>query len=51
MSLKDNYEKPKIELIRFTATDLITTSGGNDSESIGTGSGNKAEDGWTPIGW
>ena len=51
MSLKDNYEKPKIEFIAFTDSDIITTSSGNGSESMGTGSGNKTEDGWTPLGW
>lgn len=51
MSLKDNYEKPKIELITFTTSDIITTSGGDGDESMGTGSGNKTDNGWTPIGW
>ena len=48
MSLKESYEKAKIEVISFTASDILTTSGG---ESMGTGSGNKTDDGWTPIGW
>ena len=48
MNLKEDYVKAKIEVISFTATDILTTSGG---ESMDTGSGNKTDDGWTPIGW
>ena len=50
MSLKDNYEKTKIEIIAFTSSDIITASSDID-ESMSTGSGNKTEDGWTPLGW
>ena len=48
MRLKENYDSAKIEVISFTATDILTTSGG---ENIETGSDNKTDDGWTPIGW
>ena len=47
MKLKINYEKAEIEVVRIGYSDVITTSG----DSMGTGSGNSTEDGWTPVDW
>ena len=48
INLKNSYEQAKIEVISFTACDIVTASGDG---SVDTGSDNKTENGWTPIGW
>ena len=48
MKHKDRYEHAEITLITFGFTDIITSS---DGESMSTGSGNKTDDGWTPVEW
>lgn len=40
MKNKTSYEKPEIELISFSATDILTVSGGNDiGEDVGENDG------------
>ena len=50
MRLKDAYEQATIDIITFRMPDIVTSSGDID-ESMGTGSGNGTDAGWTPIGW
>lgn len=35
--MKEKFETPELELIRFSSSDVIATSGGDDDPSIGDG--------------
>ena len=48
MKQKDAYEQAKINITAFSHNDIITAS---DSGSMGTGSDNMTDSGWTPIEW
>ena len=48
MKQKDSYEKAKIDVTAFSDTDIVTAS---DGGSMGTGSDNMTDGGWTPIEW